>query len=265
MTGPKLILSMLLFFWLGTGLAVENLLSPVKLRRAALQHERGVKGKADYGKAYRLYCLAAALDDRQAMYRLGWLYFNGRGVKRHKGVALGWFRRAARRGDRYALQMVRRFISVKPRRDPHCPVTKDPKRMNRRAVLAWARLLGREFHVDPLLVLAVIKAESNFNPSAMSTKMAYGLMQLMPGTAERFGVNRLSPVENMIGGVLYLRWLLHHFHGNVRLALAAYNAGEQAVHRYHGIPPYRETRRYVRKILADYRRQRHPIPKPLAF
>ena len=265
MTGQKLIVGMALFVWLSTGLTAEQLLSPVKLRRAALQYERGDKGKPNYGKAYRLYCLAAALDDRQAMYRLGWMYFNGRGVKRHKGVALGWFRRAAKRGDRYAVQMVRRFIAVKPRRDPLCPITKDPKRMNRRAVLAWARLLGRTFHVDPLLVLAVIKTESNFNPSAMSPKMAYGLMQLMPDTAKRFGVNRLSPVENMIGGVLYLRWLLKHFRGNVRLALAAYNAGEQAVHRYHGVPPYRETRRYVKRILADYHRLHHPVPKPVAF
>jgi len=265
MTGPKWILAMLLLAWLGVGFAAEKRLSPLRLRQAALQSERGVSGRPDYGRAYRLYCLAAALDDRQAMYRLGWLYFNGRGVKRHKGVALGWFRRAAKRGDRYALRMVRRFSDVRPKRDPRCPVTRDPRRMDRRAVLAWARLLGREFNVDPRLVLAVIKTESNFDPSALSPRMAYGLMQLMPGTAKRFGVDRLSPVENMIGGVLYLRWLLRHFRGDVRLTLAAYNAGEQAVHRYRGIPPYRETRRYVDRILADYRRARHPVPEPLAF
>ena len=240
-------------------------LSAPRLRQAARGFELGTSGRQDLGRAYRLYCLAAALHDRRAMFRLGWLYFNGRGVRRDPRIALGWFRRAARRGDGYALRMVRRLRGLQPAADLRCPLSRDPKRFDRRRVVAWAKLLGAELGVDPRLVVAVIETESDFDPTALSPKLAYGLMQLMPETARRFGVNRLDPVENLIGGVLYLRWLLRQFRGDVGLALAAYNAGEAAVHRYRGIPPYRETRRYVHRILTAYRHRRHAIPRPLRF
>ncbi len=241
--------------------AAEEFLSAAKLRKTALHYEHGSNTRQDLAKAYRLYCLAAALKDGRAMYQLGWLYFNGRGVERDRAIAMGWFHRAAKKGDRYGLKMVRKFNKASPRQDPRCPLIHDPKKMKRRHIAAWARLLGNELGVDPKLVMAVIKTESNFDPSAQSPKLAYGLMQLMPATAKRFSVDRLSPVENMIGGVLYLRWLLRHFQGNVRWALAAYNAGEHAVRKHHGIPPYRETRHYVRKILAEYQHNTHPIPQ----
>lgn len=231
-----------------------------KLLQAALRYERGAGVERDYHKAFRLYCIAAAMKNRRAMYQLGWLYFNGRGIERDRSIAMGWFHRAAKKGDRYAMRMVKKFNRVPPRRDPRCPIVHDPGKMRRGQIAAWAHLLGTELGVDPKLVMAVIETESNFDPLARSPKLAYGLMQLMPATARRFSVDRLHPVENMIGGVLYLRWLLRHFHGNVGLALAAYNAGEHAVERHHGIPPYRETRHYVRKILGQYRRNRHPVP-----
>lgn len=256
----KLLLFILLFLQANGLLAIEWKLSERQLRNSALQYERGQGVKRDYTKAFRLYCLASALGDRASQYHLGWMYFNGRGLKRNKSIAMGWFRRAAHRGDRYALRMVKQFKDIHPLIDPDCPVTTDPKKMNKQTITAWAKILARELGVDAKLVLAVIKTESSFNASALSPKAAYGLMQLMPETAKRFSVNRMNPVENMIGGVLYLRWLLQHFRGNVKLALAAYNAGENAVHRYRGLPPYKETRLYVAKILADYRRIRHPIP-----
>lgn len=243
----------------------EGGLPAARLRQAARSFELGTAGRQDLGRAYRLYCLAAALHDRRAMFRLGWLRFNGRGVKRNPRIALGWFRRAARHGDGYALRMVRRLRGFRPAADPGCPLTRDPGRFDRRRVVAWAKLLGAELGVDPRLVVAVVKAESDFNPTALSPKLAYGLMQLMPETARRFGVNRLDPVENLIGGALYLHWLLRYFKGDVGLALAAYNAGEAAVRHHRGIPPYRETRLYVRKILADYRHRHHAIPQPLRF
>jgi soluble lytic murein transglycosylase-like protein len=93
-------------------------------------------------------------------------------------------------------------------------------------------------------------------------------MQLIPETAERFGVkDSWDPVQNIKGGTAYLHWLLRHFEGKVDLVLAAYNAGEGAVERYHGIPPYRETQNYVKQILANYSKTFHPVPNevpPLA-
>jgi len=108
---------------------------------------------------------------------------------------------------------------------------------------------ARTFAMSVDLIKAVIQVESEFDPSAVSSKGAQGLMQLMPATARRFSVlDAFDPRQNIFGGVQYLRFLLDLFHGNVELTLAAYNAGENAVLRYGGIPPYRETRNYVQKI-----------------
>jgi len=104
--------------------------------------------------------------------------------------------------------------------------------------------------VNPDLVYAVVAVESAFNPRAISSKGALGLMQLMPDTATRFGVmDSFDPADNVMGGARYLRHLLDLFRGDLRLALAAYNAGENAVIAVGGIPPYRETRHYVAKVL----------------
>ncbi|SFR46954.1 Transglycosylase SLT domain-containing protein [Marinobacter daqiaonensis] len=108
---------------------------------------------------------------------------------------------------------------------------------------------AREFEVDPALVRAVIHAESAFNPQAVSSKGAQGLMQLMPGTAREVGVsNALDASENIRGGVTYLSQMLHIHGGDTRLATAAYNAGPGAVRRHGGIPPYAETRAYVERV-----------------
>jgi soluble lytic murein transglycosylase-like protein len=110
---------------------------------------------------------------------------------------------------------------------------------------------ARRHKVNPQIVAAVIRAESAGNARAVSRKGARGLMQLMPATAKRFGVrsDRLfDPQQNLEAGVRYLKWLAEHFPGDLAKVLAAYNAGEGAVARYGGIPPYRETREYVRRI-----------------
>ncbi len=115
--------------------------------------------------------------------------------------------------------------------------------------------------VDAELVKAVIQVESNYNHNAVSRKGAMGLMQLMPGTANRYGVKKaFDPQENVEGGVRYLKDLLELFGSDLKLALAAYNAGEGAVQRYNGIPNYVETQNYVRKVLALYNGEASYVP-----
>ncbi len=117
------------------------------------------------------------------------------------------------------------------------------------------RTLAPDYGLHPELVLAVVEAESNYDPNARSDKNALGLMQLIPETAARFRVvNVWNPEQNLRGGMAYLRWLMREFDGDIALALAGYNAGEGAVRRHGGIPPYPETRSYVERITARLRR-----------
>jgi soluble lytic murein transglycosylase-like protein len=118
------------------------------------------------------------------------------------------------------------------------------------------RQSGTKFGVDPYLIFCVMEQESHFNTHALSPKGARGLMQLMPGTSARLGVRRPSdPAQNIAGGTRYLRQLLDQFNGRIDLVLASYNAGEGAVIKFGGrVPPYRETRDYVKRISYRYRR-----------
>ena len=127
--------------------------------------------------------------------------------------------------------------------------------LGRDGVEALVREAAERHRMDPALVRAVIETESNWNPGAMSRKGAVGLMQLIPTTAQRFGANdAFNPKQNVDAGVRYLKMLLERYSGNLDLALAAYNAGEGAVDRAHGIPSYRETRNYVQKVQDAYYR-----------
>ncbi|HEV3469950.1 MAG TPA: lytic transglycosylase domain-containing protein, partial [Pyrinomonadaceae bacterium] len=119
---------------------------------------------------------------------------------------------------------------------------------------------GKRHGVDPVLLYAIMHRESSFKKRALSHKGASGLMQLMPATARRFGVaNIWDPRENIEGGTRYMRWLLDKFDGDVRLALAGYNAGEGAVMKYgYRVPPYSETQEYVRRITQRYALMRDP-------
>jgi transglycosylase-like protein with SLT domain len=117
--------------------------------------------------------------------------------------------------------------------------------------------------VDPRFIHAVIKQESQYHPEATSPAGAKGLMQLMPATAKRFNCDDLNDQAcNVEAGTKYLAWLLKRFNGDVSLALAGYNAGEGAVDKYQGIPPYPETENYVKKIVASYGKTYHPVLSP---
>lgn len=149
-----------------------------------------------------------------------------------------------------------RLVEVRPDRPP-LPAGGEDR--------PWARMAGpygeiieklaEEKGLEPRLVVAVIHAESNFDPLALSEKGAQGLMQLMPATAEELAVeDPFDPEENLRGGIDYLRRMLDRYEGDLELALAAYNAGPEAVKRHGGVPPYPETQAYIRKVLSQYRR-----------
>jgi soluble lytic murein transglycosylase-like protein len=124
--------------------------------------------------------------------------------------------------------------------------------------------IAAEHSLPPELIHSVIKVESNYNPFAISPKGAKGMMQLIPATARRFGVSDVfNPVDNIQGGARYLKYLLDLYHGNYLLALAAYNAGEDAVARYGGVPPFAETQNYVIQVGKRMEDSRKAAAKPV--
>ena len=128
-----------------------------------------------------------------------------------------------------------------------------PKTSTKSQVLNVVNQISKKYNVDEKLVKALIKQESGFSPKARSKAGAMGLMQLMPSTAKNLGVqDPYNMVQNVEGGVKYLKSMLNKYNGNVILALAAYNAGPNAVDKYSGVPPYKETQNYVKSILANY-------------
>ncbi|PKO88918.1 MAG: lytic transglycosylase [Betaproteobacteria bacterium HGW-Betaproteobacteria-12] len=242
-----------------------NVEKAATLRLEATQHEHGDGVPRDPDKAAQLYCEASRLGDVVAQYNLGWMYANGRGIARDDATAAWFFSMAVKQGDALAERMLRQ-VGEPPEKAPECllaaedhdvAITEFPQH---RQVMDLVLKLAPEYGVDPRLVMAIIRAESNFNPGAISPKNAQGLMQLIPETAQRFNVRKpFDPEQNIRGGLAYLRWLLAYFKGDVELVAAAYNAGEGTVNRYGGIPPYPETRGYVRRIREIFKRQEHPF------
>lgn len=233
-------------------------------RDAAARYESGHGVKQDDRRAYRLYCVAALRGDYRAARRLGLMHANGHaGLEGDRSIAAGWFHVARKYGDSDSNRELEKLDGVAAAPDPACPVTRGLP--DRPTIETWVKLLAPEYGLDPRLVLALIAVESDFNPRALSPKNAHGLMQLLPATAERFAVSDIwDPVQNISGGLSYLRWLMEYYSGKVRLVLSAYNAGEEAVDRYRKIPPYDETRRYVLRILVKYRKLIHPVdPLPI--
>jgi len=221
------------------------------------RYENGVGVARDTAKAIRLYCKAAQRGDVEAQYYLGQIYTFGRGAKRDKQLAAAWLFKAAQAKHIKAASLLKLLkVEGRPKRRPTCSLGDGATRIAARRhpatgeIAKLVRNLAPRYRLDPNLVLAVVEVESNFNPTAKSHKNAQGLMQLIPETAERFGVQDVwDPEQNLRGGMAYLRWLLDHFEGDVKLALAGYNAGEGAVKRHGGVPPYKETQAYVKRIM----------------
>ncbi len=259
-------------------------LAPSDMVAQALAYEHGEGVPRDYLRAAALYCEAARDGDPEAQYSLGWMFANGRGVPRDDAVAASFFALAAAAGHAGA-QKALGFIGEDRGRLPGCLHRPDPSPTQAETAVVdpfadlpiWKRKIADQvakiaprYAVDIRLALAVITVESNFEPGARSTKDARGLMQLVPETAARFNVRDSYDIgDNVRGGLAYLRWLLAYYQGYIVLAAAAYNAGEAAVDRYQGIPPYPETRDYVRQVLRLYGNARHPydprIVKPASF
>ncbi len=262
------------------------------LLERALTYERVADENEGEWQAAILYCDASRLGSAEGQYRLGMLYAFGKGVPGDRALAASLFSVAASQGHFEAQKMLETIEmttsrlppcaleAVLPERAPQPPATfaqkpgTDVPRIDlfvenlpskKKWVVELVYTLAEWYQIDPRLALSVISVESNFEAGAQSSKAAMGLMQLIPQTAERFNVrNAYDAAQNIRGGLKYLRWLLSYFRGDVTLALAAYNAGEGVVDRYRGVPPYPETRDYVKRVLYLYERTTHPFDENIA-
>ncbi len=261
----------------------------LRWREEALALEHGENGlPRDPARAATLYCQAARHGDAEAQFALAWMLTNGRGIERDDAQAAHLFQAAAEQGLPQAERMLASMgtprgapppcltpppieppaAAIKPTRPgttllagAAVAAPLPPLPANAPApIVNFVQLVAPDYKLTPQLVLAIIATESGFNANAVSPKNAQGLMQLIPDTASRFKVRNIrDPAQNIRGGMAYLRWLLAYFEGDVMLVAAAYNAGEGAVERYRGVPPYTETRNYVRRILAATGTLRHPF------
>ena len=236
------------------------------LATLAAIYKRGEIVERDIVRSNALYCKAAARGDTDALLELGLIYSSGREMMPNEGVGALLINKAAELGNERAKELLphisRGVGSVMPAcmTEPIAVAAEPPSAPTaRKDIELLVQYWAPQYSVDPELVMALITAESNFEATAVSPKNAQGLMQLIPATAARFGVkNTYNALDNLKGGLAYLRWLRAYFKGEVTLVLAAYNSGEETVERYRGIPPYKETRDYVRQITSVYKKATHP-------
>ena len=246
-----------------------------ELLKRAVSAERDLKNAEGEWQAAKLYCEASRHGSAEAQFRLGMLYATGKGVPANRDLAASLFVAASMHGHSESQKMLE-TLELAAGDLPPCVLAavipeKAPAKgeidsyianlpASKRWIVRLVDTIASWHKVDPKLVLSIISVESDFSASAQSNQQAQGLMQLIPDTAERFNVkNAYNASQNIKGGVAYLRWLLAYFEGDVSLAVAAYNAGEGAVNKYKGIPPYAETRQYVQKVRARYPLLHHPF------
>jgi soluble lytic murein transglycosylase-like protein len=223
---------------------------PSSLITLGQRYENGESVPKDYRRALALYCEAARNGEAAAFFEIGWMYLNGRGVPRDDASAAMWLRPAAERGVAQAANLLRLLPNGPPGSPPGCSRGSAAfAKVAPPAIRALIDETAQDVGISPELLQAVISVESGFDPHAVSPKMAAGLMQLMPETANRLAVrDPFDGRENIHAGAVHLRALLQQFDGDLTLALAAYNAGEAAVRSYGGVPPYKETRDYVAAV-----------------
>jgi len=253
------------------------------LREQVVVRERGEGVSKDPVRAALLYCQVGRSRAPAAQFELGWMLANGRGVPRDDSLAAELMLHSATQVQQHGGRMLtlhkgpnartsecmRAALNASTRGMDTAPAAKggtEPGRVNpsaglspdKQKIVDLVRALAPQYGVESRLALALIRVESNFDPHALSPMNAQGLMQLIPETARRFNVrNAFDPADNVRGGLTYLRWLLAYYQGRVVLAAAAYNAGEGAVDRYRGVPPYRETQEYVGKITRYFGSEQH--------
>ncbi len=234
----------------------------------AIAYEHGEGIKKDQKKALYWYCKAAVKGYSDAQTNLAWMLLNGRGIKKDEAQAVHWFKAAAKSGDQYAAQILTRLDNNLIIQKSVCVIPPTPywqtKKCSKscRDIVKMVNNIAPRYNIEPRLILAIIQQESHFNSKALSPKGAQGLMQLMPGTAKRFKIKNVwDNKQNITGGSRYLAWLLKKHQGDVKLVLACYNAGEQVVKRYKGVPPYKETQNYVQRIIKIYGSTQHRYKK----
>jgi len=213
--------------------------------------------------AIRLYCEAGIMGSAEGYFRIGRVLARGPAYLRNAELANAYFALAARLGHHAAFENFDKSVAAAPLQDDCSALELGPDTESfdldgylsalspaKRKIAALIRRHAERYGIDMRIALAIAMAESNLDAQAVSPKNAQGVMQLIPGTQERFGVTKpFDPESNIKGGLAYLRWLKARYAGDWERVAAAYNAGEGAVDRHDGIPPYRETQGYVRRVL----------------
>ncbi|WP_429226444.1 lytic transglycosylase domain-containing protein [Aeromonas veronii] len=238
-------------------------LTAIKQGQVAQQH-------GHLQKAIALYCVAASTGNPEGYFRIGRLLATGPASVRSAKLANSYLAMAMRLGNQQAARYYNARVGNAPMGDqcgvgmrggqgsysalPNTPFNVEAylarQSPGKQKLATMLRHAAKRHQVDVRLVLAIAIAESNLESRAVSAKNAQGVMQLIPETQQRFGVTRpFDPAQNIKGGVSYLKWLDRRFDGDWVLISAAYNAGEKAVERYGGIPPYDETQEYVKRVL----------------
>ena len=236
----------------------------------ALRQGQAAQHSGNLQKAIALYCVAASTGNPEGYFRIGRLLATGPASVRSAKMANSYLAMAMRLGNQQASRYYNPRVGNAPMGDqcgvgmrggqgsyfalPSTPFNVEAylarQSPGKQKLATMLRHAAKRHQVDVRLVLAIAIAESNLESRAVSAKNAQGVMQLVPETQQRFGVTQpFDPAQNIKGGVSYLKWLDRRFDGDWVLISAAYNAGEKAVERYGGIPPYDETREYVKRVL----------------